>query len=37
AGFLEMPELLMKIPVKDLASILGITPNALSRIRAKLR
>ncbi|WP_029286113.1 Crp/Fnr family transcriptional regulator [Pedobacter sp. R20-19] len=35
--FLQTPELLQKIPVKQLASILGITPNALSRIRKKIR
>ncbi|KQR66874.1 Crp/Fnr family transcriptional regulator [Pedobacter sp. Leaf176] len=35
--FLRTPELLQKIPVKELAAILGITPNALSRIRKKIR
>ena len=33
--FLDTPELIQKVPVKHLASFLGITPNALSRIRKK--
>lgn len=35
--FLNNPEFLQKIPVKQLAAILGITPNALSRIRKNVR
>lgn len=35
--FLNTPEILQKIPVKQLASVLGITPNALSRIRKNIR
>jgi len=34
---LSTPEMLQKIPINQLASILGITPNALSRIRNKIR
>lgn len=34
--FEEQPELVLKIPQKYLASYIGITPQALSRIRAKL-
>jgi CRP-like cAMP-binding protein len=36
-NFLKTPELLQKLPVKHLASLLGITPNALSRIRKNIR
>lgn len=35
--FINTPEVLQKIPVKQLASVLGITPNALSRIRKNIR
>ncbi|MCJ8153046.1 Crp/Fnr family transcriptional regulator [Chryseobacterium sp. SSA4.19] len=35
--FINTPEILQKIPVKQLASVLGITPNALSRIRKNIR
>jgi len=35
--FVSTPEILQKIPVKQLASVLGITPNALSRIRKNIR
>lgn len=35
--FLNIPEMLQKVPVKDLAAVLGITPNALSRIRKKIK
>jgi CRP-like cAMP-binding protein len=35
--FMSNPEFLKKIPVKQLASILGITPNALSRIRKHIK
>lgn len=35
--FASTPEILRKIPVKQLASVLGITPNALSRIRKNIR
>ncbi len=31
------PEFIKKIPVKQLAAVLGITPNALSRIRKNIR
>lgn len=31
------PEFLQKIPIKQLAAVLGITPNALSRIRKNIR
>ncbi|PPK87478.1 CRP-like cAMP-binding protein [Neolewinella xylanilytica] len=34
---LRHPDFVQKIPVKQLASILGITPNALSRIRKEMR
>jgi CRP-like cAMP-binding protein len=34
--FLKRPEFIQKIPVKQLASVLGITPNALSRIRKNI-
>jgi CRP-like cAMP-binding protein len=36
-AFMQMPELIQKVPVKQLAAVLGITPNALSRIRKKIR
>ncbi|MDN3584594.1 Crp/Fnr family transcriptional regulator [Mucilaginibacter flavus] len=36
-AFLKVPGYLQKVPVKQLASYLGITPNALSRIRKKIR
>lgn len=35
--FMSNPEFLQKIPVKQLAAILGITPNALSRIRKNIK
>jgi CRP-like cAMP-binding protein len=35
--FMDTPELLQKVPVKHLASFLGITPNALSRIRKNIK
>jgi CRP-like cAMP-binding protein len=35
--FMNNTEMLKKIPVKQLASVLGITPNALSRIRKNIR
>ena len=35
--FMNTPELLQKVPVKYLASFLGITPNALSRIRKNIK
>ena len=35
--FMNNPEFLQKVPVKQLAAVLGITPNALSRIRKKVR
>ena len=35
--FMNTPELLQKVPVKHLASFLGITPNALSRIRKTIK
>jgi len=31
------PELIQKIPIKQLAKVLGITPNSLSRIRKNIR
>ena len=34
--FEEQPELIQEIPLKYLASYIGITPQALSRIRAKV-
>lgn len=34
--FMAKPELIQRIPVKQIASFLGITPNALSRIRKNL-
>lgn len=36
-AFMNDPEFLQKVPVKQLAAILGITPNALSRIRKNIR
>jgi CRP-like cAMP-binding protein len=35
--FMNNPELIQKIPVKQLAAVLGITPNALSRIRKNIQ
>lgn len=35
--FMNDPELMQKVPVKQLAAVLGITPNALSRIRKNIR
>ena len=35
--FMKTPELIQKIPVKHLASFMGITPNALSRIRKNIK
>ena len=35
--FMNNPEFLQKVPVKQLAAVLGITPNALSRIRKNIR
>jgi len=35
--FINTPELIQKVPVKHLASFLGITPNALSRIRRNIK
>jgi CRP-like cAMP-binding protein len=35
--FMSNPEIIQKIPVKQLAAVLGITPNALSRIRKNIR
>jgi CRP-like cAMP-binding protein len=35
--FINNPEYLKKVPVKQLAAVLGITPNALSRIRKNIR
>jgi len=35
--FLKIPGFLQRVPVKQLASYLGITPNALSRIRKNIR
>lgn len=37
AQFLNTPELIQKVPIKHLASFLGITPNALSRIRKNIK
>ncbi|MGY3054002.1 CRP-like cAMP-binding protein [Pedobacter sp. UYEF25] len=36
-NFMNNPEMIQKIPVKQLAAVLGITPNALSRIRKNVR
>jgi len=35
--FMNNPEFLQKVPVKQLAAVLGMTPNALSRIRKNIR
>lgn len=35
--FMKSPEVLQKVPVKNVASLLGITPNALSRIRKNIK
>jgi len=35
--FMHQPEMIQKVAVKQLAAILGITPNALSRIRKNIR
>lgn len=35
--FMNNPEFLQKVTVKQLAAVLGITPNALSRIRKNVR
>lgn len=35
--FMNNPELIQKVPVKHLATFLGITPNALSRIRKNIK
>ena len=35
--FMSNPEFLQKVPVKQLAAVLGITPTALSRIRKNIR
>ncbi|MBC7912945.1 MAG: Crp/Fnr family transcriptional regulator [Pyrinomonadaceae bacterium] len=35
--FMKSPEVMQKISIKNLASLLGITPNALSRIRKNIR
>ena len=34
---LETPDLVQRIPVKHLSSLLGVTPNALSRIRKNIK
>ncbi|QJD81502.1 Crp/Fnr family transcriptional regulator [Spirosoma rhododendri] len=36
-NFLKNSQLIQKAPVKQIAAVLGITPNALSRIRKKIR
>ncbi len=36
-AFLTNSQLIQKAPVKQIAAVLGITPNALSRIRKKIR
>ena len=35
--FMKVPQLIQRVPVKHLASFLGITPNALSRIRKNIK
>ncbi|RNL55836.1 Crp/Fnr family transcriptional regulator [Pedobacter jejuensis] len=35
--FMNNPEYSQKVPIKQLAAVLGITPNALSRIRKNIR
>jgi CRP-like cAMP-binding protein len=35
--FMNNPELMQKVPIKQLAKVLGITPNALSRIRKNIQ
>jgi len=35
--FLKIPGFLQRVPIKQLASYLGITPNALSRIRKNIK
>jgi len=35
--FIRDAELMMRVPVKQIASYLGITPNALSRIRKNIK
>jgi CRP-like cAMP-binding protein len=35
--FLKVPGFLQRVPIKQLASYLGITPNALSRIRKNIK
>jgi signal-transduction protein with cAMP-binding, CBS, and nucleotidyltransferase domain len=35
--FMKTSDLVQKVPIKHLASLLGITPNALSRIRKNIR
>jgi CRP-like cAMP-binding protein len=35
--FMKSPEVMQKVPIKNLASLLGITPNALSRIRKNIK
>lgn len=35
--FMKTPELIQKVPIKHLASYIGITPNALSRIRKNIK
>ncbi|MBC7934252.1 MAG: cyclic nucleotide-binding domain-containing protein [Rhizobacter sp.] len=35
--YMKSPEVMQKVPIKNLASLLGITPNALSRIRKNIR
>ena len=35
--FMNTPEFLQKVPIKQFAAVLGITPNALSRIRKNIK